>query len=180
MGNIGSPEGEITPRRFKDQVVVRNHGSFVIGSKHGVEKAVVGRNPWDPRIVNLPEGSMEMLGVRLAQTAANPTLTSRLQLIIGKDKQGTLYVENRSEMIPIIVTAPHFPNPVTLSPKGSYGNPTTRCPLGGTINALKDVNIKWGDVDKRAYFYNLDVNRVSSDLNGWEAKIRFEILPVRK
>ena len=188
MGDTSFPEGgEITPKRYKDQIVVSNHGSFMIGSKHGVEKAAVGREPCDPRILDLPKNSSEMLGVRLRETAGNPKFTSRLQMIIGKDEQGTLYIENMSQYVnedfkgvPIKVSAPHFPNPVTLMPKGSFGNPTTRCPLGGTINALKDLTIKWGDESKGAYFYNLSVNRAGSDLNGWEARIRFDVVPSKR
>ena len=179
--------GEITQNRYKEQLIIRNHGSFMIGSKQGVEKVAVGRNPWDPGILTLPQDSSDMLGVRLVETSALPRFTSRLQLVVGRDEQGSFYVENMSKYVderltgvPIIVSAPHFQEPITLFPKGRSGGSDTRSPLGGTAKALKDVNIKWGDEYKGAYFYNLTVEKATSDASGWEAQIRYEIIKPRR
>lgn len=188
MGDANFPEGqETTQKRYKDQLVVRTHGSFMVGSKHGFEIVTVGRDPWDPHILELPQNSNEMLAVKLAETVAIPKFTSRIQMTIGKDEQGTFFVENMSKYenerlvgVPIIVSAPHIPEPVTLMPKGDFGNPTTKCPLGGTINAFRGVTIKWGDEYKGTNFYNLSVNRANSDPNGWEASIRFDVVPPKR
>ena len=186
MGNINSPEGsEIVQKQFKEHVVVNNHGIFTIGTKLGVDIAAVGRAPLETSV--LPSGHEKMLAVRLRETAANPRLTSRLQFIIGKDERGTFFVENISqykdekhEGIPIRVSAPHFPNPITLFPAGRPGGESTRCPLGGTIHALRGVSVTWGDELKGTYFNNVDVNRATSDLNGWEARIRFDVVPSKR
>jgi hypothetical protein len=184
MGDISSPDvGEITHNRYKEQKTLRNHGSFLIGSIQGVEKAAFGRLPWHSGIW-LPPDSDQMLAVSLAETSGLHGLTSRLQGVIGRDKNGTFFVENMSEYkwenrkgVPITVSAPHLPNPVTLLPKNS-SKTETRCPLGGTVAAFDGVKVKWGDRAKGGGLFSLRVEGRKLDPKGkdWEARIYWEII----
>lgn len=166
--------------RFKKEESIYSGDIFTFGSKHGLVRAAIGRRPWAQGMQDIPNAFGDTLAVRLSETALVPGLTSRLQLVMGRDEQGTFYIENMSKIkegskgVPLRVTAPHFRTSIDLNPKSENSdNLSSRCLLGGTARSLKGVQVRWGTVKKGYPAYTLIVEDTSDSSSGWEAKVKY-------
>ena len=171
---------EVEVSQFKEMTSISSGETFIIGSKHGLNRAFIGKEPWFDKTQNIPNAQHDSLAVSLKETKVVKGVTSRLQLVIGRDEQGSFYIENLSKVkegesrgIPLKVIVPRLAEPVFLNPKKENSdNLDSKYSVGG-VNALKGIQILWGPKSSSDFAFSLKILGVNDFREGWEAEVRF-------